>query len=162
MGKKYQSLHISSILNGVFGTLGLSNRLKQQQALKLWAEVVGPEISAVTWPLEFSSKEMRVLVNDPIWMQQLVFLEPKIIDKINSRLSTMDNQLIEKIYFQVGIPPKNKATEGRKRLRESLDLLPEEVNTINETVNNLSNPELKEILKNFFKKALLADKKRGR
>lgn len=160
MGNKNQIFHISSILEGVFGNLNLSKRLKQQQALKLWTDIVGVEISAVTWPLELHSKKLRILVTDPIWMQQLSFLEPKIIEKINNRLSVTDNELIEKIYFQLGVPPRSTEVQRPNVLKGSIELSHEEHTLIHDTVNNLSNNELREILIIFFKKATLASKKR--
>ena len=66
---------------------------------KVWDEVVGPAISKNAQPLRIKNKRLRVRVSDPIWFQELQFMEEDIREKINERL---DRKAIDKIDFSVG------------------------------------------------------------
>jgi predicted nucleic acid-binding Zn ribbon protein len=66
---------------------------------KIWDEVVGETISESARPSRIRKRRLRVTVSDPIWLQELNFLEPIIREKLNSRL---DRMAVDKIDFKVG------------------------------------------------------------
>lgn len=65
---------------------------------KVWDEVVGPAISKNAHPSWIKNGRLRVRVYDPIWRQELEFVEEDIRDKLNNKLG---RKAVEKIEFRV-------------------------------------------------------------
>jgi predicted nucleic acid-binding Zn ribbon protein len=65
---------------------------------KLWDEVVGPAIARNAQPLWIKDRRLRVKVSDPIWLQELSYLEVGMREKLNARLG---RQAIDKIEFRL-------------------------------------------------------------
>ncbi|MBC8418347.1 MAG: DUF721 domain-containing protein [Desulfobacterales bacterium] len=66
---------------------------------KVWDEVVGPTISDSARPSQIKKKRLMVTVSDPIWLQELKFLESTIREKLNRKLG---REVVDKIEFRVG------------------------------------------------------------
>jgi predicted nucleic acid-binding Zn ribbon protein len=66
---------------------------------KVWEEVVGEAISESARPSRIKGRRLKVTVSDPIWLQELTFLESDIREKLNGRLG---RTAVEKIDFKVG------------------------------------------------------------
>jgi len=66
---------------------------------KVWNEVVGQTISESARPTRIRKGRLSVTVSDPIWLQELNFLESTIREKLNSKLGRM---AVDKIDFRVG------------------------------------------------------------
>jgi len=66
---------------------------------KVWDEVVGPAISKNARPLWIKDRMLKVTVSDPIWLQELKFVENDIKEKLNKKLG---RKAVEKIEFRVG------------------------------------------------------------
>lgn len=65
----------------------------------VWDDVVGPAISKNAQPLRIKNKKLKVRVSDPIWFQELQFLEEQIRDNLNKKLG---RKAVVKIEFGVG------------------------------------------------------------
>jgi len=65
---------------------------------KVWDEVVGPAIARNAQPLWIKDRRLRVKVSDPIWLQELSYLEVSIREKLTARLG---RQAVEKIEFRL-------------------------------------------------------------
>ena len=63
---------------------------------EVWDDVVGDQISQSARPLWIKDGKLRVTVSDPIWIQELEFLEQDIRDKLNERLG---RRAVEKMDF---------------------------------------------------------------
>ena len=66
---------------------------------QVWDDVVGPAVSRNTRPSWIKNCKLRVTVSDPIWLQELKFVEQTIRDRLNKRLG---RNAVEKIDFRVG------------------------------------------------------------
>ena len=66
---------------------------------KVWDEVVGPAISKNARPSWIKNGRLRATVSDPIWLQELQFVEQTIREKLNSRLG---RKAIDRIDFRIG------------------------------------------------------------
>ncbi len=66
---------------------------------RVWGEVVGDTISESARPTRIRKGRLSVTVTDPIWLQELRFLELTIREKLNSRLG---RTAVQKIDFKVG------------------------------------------------------------
>ncbi len=66
---------------------------------EVWEDVVGTAVSRNTRPSWIKDCRLRVTVSDPIWLQELKFVEETIKDKLNKRLG---RKAVEKIDFRIG------------------------------------------------------------
>jgi len=66
---------------------------------RVWNEVVGPAISKNARPLWIKNGKLKVTVSNPIWLQELQFVEKDIMEKLNGKLG---RKAVEKIEFRVG------------------------------------------------------------
>jgi predicted nucleic acid-binding Zn ribbon protein len=64
-----------------------------------WEDVVGAAIAQNTRPEAIKGKLLLVNVSSAPWMQQLQFLKPELIQKLNQ---TLGKELVEDIRFQIG------------------------------------------------------------
>ena len=64
-----------------------------------WKDVVGPEIAENTKPEAIKGKLLLVNVSSAPWMQQLQFLKPELIEKLNQALG---KELVKDIRFKIG------------------------------------------------------------
>jgi predicted nucleic acid-binding Zn ribbon protein len=69
----------------------------------VWDGVVGPAISRNARPSWIKNGKLKVRVSDPIWLQELEFVEESIREKLNTKLG---RKAIDRIEFRIG--PKNK------------------------------------------------------
>ena len=73
-----------TILAGVAHRLGLESKLVEARLRRHWPEIVGEPISAHTRPDQIRFKKLYVFVHNSVWLQQLTFLKPVLLQKINS------------------------------------------------------------------------------
>ena len=71
---------------------------------KVWDEVVGTGISGNARPSWIKNGRLRVSVTDPIWVQELIFSEESIREKINKKLG---RKAVKKIEFRVAAKIEN-------------------------------------------------------
>ena len=71
-----------------------THRLWQQ-----WKDVVGPAIAENTRPEAIKGKLLLVYVSSAPWMQQLQFLKPELIEKLNESLG---KEVVGDIRFKIG------------------------------------------------------------
>ena len=65
---------------------------------RVWDEVVGPAISKNAQPTWIKNRRLRVRVSNPIWRQELEFVEEDMRDKLNNKLG---RKAVEKMEFRV-------------------------------------------------------------
>ncbi len=114
--------------------------LKQYRRLYIWTnwhDIVGDEISRISWPHSIDSNDkLLVLVEEPIWLQQLQFNKIFILKKINSIIEDFP---IKDIRFKLGDVDtlrsnwQDKRIENNKTSISSFD--------ITSLLNNLSEEE---------------------
>jgi predicted nucleic acid-binding Zn ribbon protein len=66
---------------------------------KIWEDVVGPSIAKNAHPIWIKDRNLRVAVSDPIWLQELRFVEETMKDKLNQK---MGRTAVESIEFRLG------------------------------------------------------------
>ncbi len=64
---------------------GFSKRLQQAEIIEAWAELVGPQIAAVTAPESVTPDGMlRVQVATAAWANELSLMSPRILARLNA------------------------------------------------------------------------------
>lgn len=90
---------LKSILQGIFKKENLEPKLRVYQTFPVWERAVGPRIARHSHPRRFRDGTLWVVVDNPMWMQQLSFLEEELRNKINELIGS---SMVEKIRFHIG------------------------------------------------------------
>jgi hypothetical protein len=132
---------LSSILEGVARRLGLESKLLESRLRRDWASIVGEPIASNTWPDQIRYKKLYLLVHNSVWLHQLTFLKPTLIQKLNS---TAGGELITDITLRIGkIPVRTAAPATMPPLdgdvTDSEDILTE----VSSHVSAIQDPDLR-------------------
>ncbi len=87
---------LGSTLARLVDYLGMGGRLHEQRAVEIWPEVVGDAIAAVTKAISIKNGILTIEVVNPSWRQELSYLAPDILSKVNR---TLGNSLVKKLRF---------------------------------------------------------------
>lgn len=101
MGRQRQGelAELSSIIGGMRFPASVRDHVKNHQIWSKWADIVGPELSKVTAPLEMRNKNLVIQVAHQAWAQQLHFLKPSILGKIRAHCP---QSKLKDLQFRVG------------------------------------------------------------
>jgi len=97
---------LSSILEGVARRLGLESKLLENRLRRDWLSIVGEPMASNTWPDQIRYKKLYLLVHNSVWLHQLTFLKPTLIQKLNGAAG---GELITEIVLRVGEIPLRTA-----------------------------------------------------
>jgi hypothetical protein len=95
--KKPQSIH--SILEKTLKTLEIDVPLKTYSIMGAWNEIVGESVAGHSQPRSIRNQILFIDVTHPTWMQQLQFLKPTLLEKVNAFLGEPQ---IQDIRFKLG------------------------------------------------------------
>jgi hypothetical protein len=114
--KKPQPIY--SILEKTLKALEIDVPLKSYSIWGAWKELVGDSVALQTQPRAIRNRILFIDVSHSTWMQQLQFLKPTLLEKINNFLG---EPLIQDIRFKLGkisppipTPPKTYLLEDEK------------------------------------------------
>ena len=88
-----------TILAGVAHRLGLESKLFEARLRRHWPEIVGEPIATHTRPHQIRFKKLHVYVHNSVWLQQLTFLKPVLLEKVNRMAG---EQLVAEIVLRIG------------------------------------------------------------
>ena len=91
-----------SILDGLAKRLGLDSRLLELRLQHEWRDIVGEPVGSHTWPAHIRFKKLSLVVRNSVWLQQLTFLKPTLLAKLNAAAGT---ELVKEIVLRVGDIP---------------------------------------------------------
>jgi len=99
MNKKKETLTpLKDIITTIFSDSSLPFNPDDAIIWKVWDEVVGPAIARHAQPSWIQEGRLRVKVSDPIWLQELGFVEETIKTKLNKKLG---RNAVEGIDFRL-------------------------------------------------------------
>jgi predicted nucleic acid-binding Zn ribbon protein len=99
MKRKKDSLTpLKDIIANILADAKLPFNPEDAAVWKVWDEVVGTAISKHAQPLWIKNGRLRVKVTDPIWLQELGFLEATIKGKLNRKLG---REAVQRIEFRL-------------------------------------------------------------
>ena len=121
--KKPQLLR--SVLEKTLKTLEIDVPLKTYTILGAWNEIVGESVAVHSQPRSIRNRILFIDVSHPTWMQQLQFLKPTLLEKVNTFLG---EPLIQDIRFKLGkisptipAPPKTPSLKDEKLDKATLN-----------------------------------------
>ncbi|MBK9306865.1 MAG: DUF721 domain-containing protein [Nitrospira sp.] len=91
-----------NILAGISKRLGLEPRLIELRLQHRWRDLVGEPMASHTWPAQIRFKKLYLLVRNPVWLQQLTYLKPALLTKLQAESG---QESITDIAFRVGEIP---------------------------------------------------------
>lgn len=91
-----------TILTGVAKQLGLETRLVEVRIQQQWAALVGEPIGSHTWPVQIRFHKLYLLVENSVWLQQLTFLKPALLARLNAEAGS---EFLTDIVLRVGEIP---------------------------------------------------------
>lgn len=79
---------LGDVVASVLKNAGLTDRVAQAAVIPEWPSLVGPQIAEVTEPLLLQQDgTLVVMVKTHAWMQELTFLEPELLKRLNADTS---------------------------------------------------------------------------
>ena len=100
-----------SILSGLSKRLGLESRLLELRLQRRWHELVGEPMASHTRPAQIRFKKLYLVVRNSVWLQQLTFLKPALLTKLQAEFGT---DCVTDIAGRVGeIPADSEASSAR-------------------------------------------------
>ncbi len=171
MSNRIQSL--STVLKEICRNLGLENQMALYQIEQHWREIVGPQVALHSAPEMIRFRALSLRVDSAPWMNQLLFLKKKIVEKVNQFTSMRDlRSPIEAVHLKLApLYPASSSTHtvfsepilSREELVANLPL-PEEMIDLNEKINSFSDQTLKnslrQSLRGYFREALISSCKK--
>ena len=118
---------IETVLNGLARRLGLESKLLESRIRREWGAIVGEPIASNTWPDQIRYKKLYVRVHNSVWLHQLTFLKPTLIEKLHGAVGA---DFIADIVFRVGELPESdqvssSVDQSTDASNPSVDLLAE-------------------------------------
>lgn len=88
-----------SLIEGILGNLGISNKIEQHRIWAIWEEAVGEQVAQHAIPSKIRNDVLEIKVAHPVWMQQLQLLKPRLLKQINEHLGDTP---IKDLYLRRG------------------------------------------------------------
>jgi predicted nucleic acid-binding Zn ribbon protein len=83
--KKITPTRLADALTSYFKQAGLTKRVQQAGIIEEWAQLVGPQIAAVTTPESVTPDGiLRVRVVSAAWANELSLMSPRILGRLNA------------------------------------------------------------------------------
>src|SRR4029453_1108898 len=104
-----------TVLSGLSKRLGLQSHLFELRLQQQRGEVNGEPVASHNWPAHLWFKKLYRIVRNSVWLQQLIFLKPTLLAKLNEQAGS---DVISDLAFRVGdIPEIAAAAPGPSRER---------------------------------------------
>ena len=144
---------IEKILSYLLREYGFDRKILEAKALAAWASAVGESVARNTRPISLISGKLTVYTVNTVLITELLLLKQHVIEKIND---TVGQTVVRDLQFFVKpIKSSSRKMQPRphpKRLNrlEKVELAPNILERINQTVAKVEDPELKACLKRVF------------
>ena len=98
-----------SLLRGVFSERAKAPLLTLNLLRQHWPDVVGPELSARTWPQRMERATLWIGAADASWVYELQFFKGELLASVQAFL---ENRSVTDVLFRVGAPPADTPAQG--------------------------------------------------
>ncbi|MBN1350692.1 DUF721 domain-containing protein [candidate division KSB1 bacterium] len=80
-------LPIGSALTGLLANYNLLGKVRENQAINIWKEVVGAQIAKVTVPDRVENGILYVKVKHDVWRNEVIYQKRTIVENLNQELN---------------------------------------------------------------------------
>jgi len=145
---------IRFILEKTIQSLEIDVPLKTYSILGAWNEIVGESVAAHSQPRTIRNRILFIDVAHPTWMQQLQFLKPTLLEKINTFLG---ESLIQDIRFKLGKVPSKVPAPPKTLSMEDQELDKATLKRIEGVLQKMDDEELRNSLREVLIKGAKLD-----
>jgi len=143
---------VASVLSGLARRHGMQAKLLEHKLLKQWPAIVGEPVASHTKPDQIKFKKLYLIAENSIWLQQLTFMKPELVGKINAEAG---NDLVTDIVLRVGPVVREEETAApAEDAPAATEPSPAVFAQAATTVAPVSDPELRAKLADVVAKAL--------
>lgn len=156
MAKRPSLNPLPDILARFLKTHGMAIHMLEFRLQQHWPEIVGEHVARHTWPDSVRHRKLYLVAENSVWLQQLLFLKPELLAKINR---AADGEALTDIVLRVGTARPPDAGEGPFPPRPALpeqkeaDVSEEARAEIAAAVQAVADPDLQARLKTLFSKS---------
>ena len=155
MAKRPSLNPLPDILSRFLKTHGMAIHMLKFRLQQHWREIVGEHVALHTWPESIRHRKLYLVAENSVWLQQLLFLKPELLAKINA---AADGEALTDIVLRVGTVPSPDAAEGPSSHSAPSEQKEEAVSgetrtAIEATVQTVPDPDLQTRLKALFSKS---------
>jgi predicted nucleic acid-binding Zn ribbon protein len=90
---------LSDVVGQVLGDLGLDSVAKAHRIGQVWSSIVGEPVAAHCRPVGLRGEVLELVVDSPVWSQQLQMRKPEILAALARELGSAAPR---ELRFQVG------------------------------------------------------------
>jgi hypothetical protein len=138
---------IRSILENTIKSLEINVPMKTYSIWGAWKEIVGESVASQTQPRSIRNRILFIDVSHPTWIQQLQFLKPTLLEKVNAFLG---QPLIDDIRFRLGKIPSTPPSPSKTSDWHEEDLDEETLKRIEDALQEIENEEVKRTLRELL------------
>jgi hypothetical protein len=157
MAKRPSLNPLPDILSRFLKTHGMAIPMLEFRLQQHWPEIVGDHVARHTWPDSVRHRKLYLVAENSVWLQQLLFLKPELLAKING---AADGEALTDIVLRVGTLPVPVAGESPPSPHPALtDTVEERLDgetraEIEAAVQAIADPDLQTRLRALFSKAV--------
>jgi len=133
--------------------------LKAYSIWGAWREIVGESVAIQTQPRAVRNRILFIDVSHPTWMQQLQFLKPTLLEKVNTFIG---EPLIQDIRFKLGRIPNAPAIPSKTDMQVEKNINEETLTRIEAHLHRISDQEMRKSLRNLLIKSARIEQSRSK
>lgn len=138
------------LIQQVLQQRGMEGKVEEYRAWQVWDEVVGPQIARRARPIRIRDGVLEVRVDQPVWMQQLQLLKPRILTRLNQALG---KELLRDLFLRRGaIDQAPTAAPEPPPAWLQIKLSDAEKQEIEVSVASIADPELRDSLRALLRR----------
>jgi hypothetical protein len=153
---------LASTVSTIAHHYGLDSKLLEHRLRRRWPEIVGDQIAAHTRPDMIRFRKLHLIAENSIWLQQLMFLKPSLLEHINAAAgSHVVSDIVLRVGEISGETPQVQSEKGQSKNQEPADQDPgmESLTEAARYAEAVSNPELRAQLTAVMARALSCGKR---
>ena len=142
--KKPQPIH--SILEKTLKGLEIDLPIRSYSIWRAWEEIVGEAVAGQTQPRAIRNRILFIDVSHSTWVQQLQFLKPTLLEKINAFLGETQ---IQDIRFKLGKISPTHPVNSKSRVWQEEDLDESTLKRIQDLANQVEDEETRGVASGY-------------
>ncbi|UCG43437.1 MAG: DUF721 domain-containing protein [candidate division WOR-3 bacterium] len=99
-GRSKRFRRVGQVLPAAVKRLGIDKFIDEERVLELWPKAAGADIAQHTRALSLERGTLRIAVDSPAWMTQLIYLKPQLMRKLTGMAK---RRTIKDIRFVPGL-----------------------------------------------------------
>jgi len=117
--KERRGVDMHALLSSCVSRADKGERRVRARAAEAWADVAGPEVGRHTLGVSLNQAELLVLVDSPVWANELSLLAPRYANALNAYLG---RDLVGSVRFTVSRRVRQEASRRKAEREEDLAL----------------------------------------